>query len=254
MLSTFRGLFRARPPSVKPSTRPAPRPGLRADRLAPVLRDAFGGLETLDLLRVMIRLAFPGRIAVVSSFGVESVVLLELVARVDPALPVIFLDTGKLFDETLRYRQSLERDLGLKDVRVVRPADLAAEDPLGTLCWADPDRCCHLRKVIPLEKALEPFDAWITGRKRYHGNERADLPRIESDGRRVKINPLADWSEERVKAHHLERDLPQHPLAFSGYSSVGCVPCTRAVRPGEPVRAGRWWSSEKTECGIHKNL
>lgn len=221
---------------------------------AGALERAYRSLDALALLRVMIRQEFPGRLALVSAFGTESAVLLDLVAQVDPATPVIFLDTQKLFDESVAYEKELETLLGLKDVRHIRPdpADLGARDADGALWRRNPDLCCHLRKVVPLERALEGFDAWITGRKRYHGNERAGLERIESDGRRIKINPLADWSRERISSAFEERGLPDHPLISKGYLSVGCVPCTRPVEGDAPVRAGRWWGSAKTECGIHR--
>lgn len=217
------------------------------------LEGAYRSLDALALVRAMIRQEFPGRIALVSSFGVESAVLLDLVAQVDPATPVIFLDTEKLFDESVAYEKELEALLGLKEVRHIRPdpAELKAQDADGTLWRRDPDLCCHLRKVAPLERALEGFEAWITGRKRYHGNERAGLKRLESDGRRIKINPLADWSRERLSSAFEKRGLPDHPLMRRGYLSVGCSPCTKPVEGDASVRAGRWWGRKKTECGIH---
>lgn len=219
------------------------------------LDEAYGGLGAFGLLGALIQKEFPGRIGMVSAFGVESAVLLDLVARVDPATPVIFLNTGKLFKETLDYQEKIRDILGLEDVRIVEPdpADLAANDLDGGLWRCKPDLCCHLRKVLPLERALVGFDAWITGRKRYHQNERSALKRIDHDGRRIKINPLADWTRERVNAEYAKRGLPNHPLLSHGYSSVGCAPCTKPVKEGGPIRAGRWSGSAKTECGIHDN-
>ncbi|RMD62875.1 MAG: phosphoadenylyl-sulfate reductase [Alphaproteobacteria bacterium] len=225
----------------------------RARRRAAVLSWRYAGYDGAALLRAMIEREFPGRIAVVSSFGAESAVLLDLVARVDPTVPVIFLDTGKHFDETLSYRDEVTARLGLRDVRSVtpEPAVLARRDPHGQLWRLSPDHCCHLRKVLPLRRALAGFDAWITGRKRYQGGVRTDLPCIEAADGWVKINPLAPWSAAQIAAAFRDSGLPRHPLADDGYPSIGCAPCTRRVRAGEPVRAGRWAGTGKTECGIH---
>lgn len=216
------------------------------------LREACGALDGIDLLRVVLGREFSGRIAVTSSFGAEAAVLLDLVAQVDPATPVIFLDTDALFDETLEYQAELTRHLGLTDVRIIRP-DQAARKEADELWRSDADRCCYLRKVLPLERAVAEFTALIDGRKRAHGNERAHLNTIEAgpDGR-IKISPLAPWSAERIEAHFVERGLPRHPLVAQGYRSIGCYPCTRPVAEGEDIRSGRWAGLGKTECGIHK--
>ena len=221
------------------------------------LRAAYGTLDGLALLRAALREGpLAGRTALVSSFGAESAVLLDMVATVDPTTPVIFLDTGKLFDETLEYREELTALLGLRDVRVVRPHQeaLARDDVDGELWRRDPDLCCHLRNTLPLERALEGFAAWITGRKRFQGGQRSQLPAIEGDlaTGRIKLNPLATWSEDDIERYLRLRNLPAHPLAAEGYPSIGCVPCTRPVGPGEETRAGRWWGLDKTECGIHR--
>lgn len=222
-------------------------------RLAGALNARYRGDDADGLLAGVLREDFAGRVAVVSSFGAESAVILSLVARVDPAVPVIFLDTGKHFPETLAYRDALVARLGLRDVRSVRPdrAALAAADPEGSLSRRQPDRCCHLRKVLPLRRALEGFAAWITGRKRYHGAARAALPCFEAVDGRIKINPLAAWSAEDVAAAHEAGDLPPHPLVASGYLSIGCAPCTRPGGDRAAPRAGRWAALDKTECGIH---
>jgi len=197
---------------------------------------------------------YRGRIALVSSFGAESAVLLHMVASIDSATPVIFLDTGKLFAETLEYRDQLAARLGLRDLRTARPepARIAEIDPAGTLWRSDPDVCCWQRKVEPLDEALAGFSAWITGRKRYQGGVRRDLPLVEAgpDGR-VKINPLARWSADDIARYFAEHGLPRHPLEARGYRSIGCTTCTRVAAPGEDPRAGRWDGSSKNECGIH---
>ena len=196
---------------------------------------------------------FGEKLALVSSFGAESAVLLDIVAKVDPAIPVLFLDTGMLFGQTLDYRRSLAKRLGLTDVRDLRPAynDLAVGDPNAKLWQTDTDACCNIRKVLPLDRALEGFGAWITGRKRFHGGDRLSLPVVEQTDTHVKFNPLANWTKADLDAYAVEHDLPAHPLVAQGFPSIGCWPCTNAVEEGQDVRAGRWAGSQKTECGIH---
>ncbi|MBB4284807.1 phosphoadenylyl-sulfate reductase [Roseospira goensis] len=219
----------------------------------PEILRAAQGLSTRALLARAIRDWFPGEIAVVSSFGTESAVLLHLVAEVDPATPVLFLETGKLFGETLRYRDRLVERLGLRDVRSLRPdpAALAQADPDGELWARTPDACCHLRKVEPLERGLGGFAAWINGRKRHHGGDRSTLPMAETVDGRVKLNPLAGWSRADIDRHFAAHDLPRHPLQADGFASIGCWPCSDRVAAGEDPRAGRWRGRAKTECGIH---
>jgi phosphoadenosine phosphosulfate reductase len=214
-----------------------------------LLKDQYGHLSGRALLKATFA-AFAGRIAVTSSFGAESAVLLDLVATVDPGVPVIFLDTGELFDETYVYRDELQRRLGLTNVVVVRPTDeerREAED----LWRTDPDRCCELRKVRPLARAVAGYSALVDGRKRAHGFEREGLSAIDVSGGVVRISPLWDWPAERIEAAFVAADLPRHPLTAQGYRSIGCWPCTRPTAPGEPARAGRWAGRGKTECGIH---
>jgi phosphoadenosine phosphosulfate reductase len=198
--------------------------------------------------------AYAGQIAVVSSFGAESAVLLALVANIDPATPVLFVDTGRHFAETLEYRDELAAALGLRDVRDVRPtaAEVAKRDPVALLYGFDPDSCCELRKVEPLEQALAPFAAWVTGRKRAQATTRAAMPLREQVDGKFKINPLAYWDAARIEAEITRRGLPRHPLVERGYKSIGCEVCTRAVRPDEDARAGRWAGMGKIECGLHR--
>ena len=212
------------------------------------LRAAYGHLAGRELIAAILA-ELPGRVAVTSSFGVESAVLLDLVAQVDRSVPVVFLDTGALFDETLAYRDQLQRRLGLTDLRIVRP--IPAEEAEADELWrTDPDRCCELRKVRPLARAVAGFAALIDGRKRAHGFERSGLSAIEVASV-IKVSPLWSWGEDEVRAAFAARDLPAHPLLAQGYRSVGCWPCTRPTGPDEPARAGRWAGSAKTECGIH---
>jgi len=221
----------------------------RADALNRRWADATAGQILADVLTR----DFAGRIALVSSFGADAAVLLHLAAQIDRHVPVLFLDTGKHFLETLTYRDILVGRFGFTDARSLEPdpADLAREDPNGDLWARLPNRCCALRKVVPLEKALQDFDAWITGRKRYQNAERAGLPFAEVSDGRLKINPLANWSEAEINQAFKDFKLPRHPLFDEGYASIGCAPCTRRILDGEDSRAGRWAGTEKTECGIH---
>jgi phosphoadenosine phosphosulfate reductase len=197
--------------------------------------------------------AFGDQLALVSSFGAESAVLLDLVSRVKPDIPVLFLDTGMLFGQTLDYRKQLAARLGLTGVRDLRPAyhDLAVSDPQAKLWQTDTDACCHVRKVLPLDRAIAEFDAWITGRKRFHGGTRLALPVVEQADGKLKFNPLANWTKADLDAYAVEHDLPAHPLVAQGFPSIGCWPCTNPVEEGQDVRAGRRAGQDKTECGIH---
>lgn len=194
-----------------------------------------------------------GRMAVVSSFGAESVVLLHMVAQIDKATPIIFNDTEMLFAETLQYQRDVAQTLGLTDVRLISPQRdaLFEHDVDGLLHQADTNACCHLRKVKPLNDALSGFDGWITGRKRYQSSTRADVPLYEKQDRKIKVNPLAHWTAQAVTDYINAHDLPRHPLVAKGYPSIGCLPCTTRVGDHEDPRAGRWRDSDKTECGIH---
>ncbi len=220
------------------------------------LNRMFRGSETSEWLRAVIEGNLAGDIALVSSFGAESAVLLHLVSQIDPTIPVLFLETGKHFPETLAYRDELTARLGLNLVNLhPDPEDLAKRDESGLRWSYDPDGCCQLRKVKPLEKALARFDASLTGRKAFQSTTRAQLPRFEVDTSdaqgRLKINPLIDWSAEDIAAYIETHDLPRHPLVDQGFPSIGCSPCTRPVAEGEDARSGRWAGWDKIECGIH---
>jgi phosphoadenosine phosphosulfate reductase len=211
-------------------------------------------LDAMAVLRLALNDVFPGQVALVSSFGTESALLLALAAEIDRAIPVIFLDTGKLFPETLEYRDRLIERLGLTDVRLVWPeaGAVAAQDPDGGLWRQHADRCCFLRKTLPLQAALKGFDAWVTGRKRFQSAVRRDVGLFEADNAgRIKVNPLAFWSAEGIAAEFDRRELPRHPLEAYGFLSVGCTTCTAPVAEGGDRRAGRWPGQAKTECGIH---
>ena len=229
-------------------------PALPGDaRALAVLAGRFDALDAGGVLRFSIEELFPGKIALVSSFGADSAVLLHMVAQIDKALPVLFLETGVLFPETLAYRDRLVECLDLRNVISIAPsrARIEAEDPETFLWSSDPDRCCEIRKVIPLAEALEGFDAWITGRKRFQAATRATLPLLETEEKRIKINPLANWSATQILGYLEAHELPRHELVAKGYPSIGCIPCTSRVRPGEDPRAGRWRGQAKIECGLH---
>lgn len=226
------------------------RPGLPAAAdLDEVLRHA----TPAEVFEAALKIVGRERLALVSSFGTESAALLKVMADVDAAIPVIFLDTGWLFEETLAYRDTLIATLGLRDVRSINPDEetLRREDRDRELWFSDPDACCRIRKVEPLKRALAPFDGWINGRKRFQGGLRAAIPVVEDDGARLKFNPFANVSREQIAAIYTEAKLPPHPLLASGFLSVGCMPCTSRSSPDEDTRAGRWRGRAKSECGIH---
>lgn len=227
-----------------------------AIRQAALLAWRYGSLEGEALLRPLLERELRGRTALLSSFGSESALLLDMIAKIDRATPVIFLDTDKLFPETLRYRDQLVERLRLGDVRSItpEPTALAARDPAGDLHRRDADACCQLRKVEPLARALAGFAGVISGRKRYQGGARQKLPAIEPDGALIRINPLIAYSAERIEFERVARGLPPHPLEADGFPSIGCAPCTDRVSVGEDRRAGRWRGSAKRECGIHRVL
>ncbi len=221
-----------------------------------MLSKAAEGRDAEGLIALALEGQLAGRTAVVSSFGAESAVLLHLVAQTDPTTPVLFLNTGKLFAETLRYRDRLQDALGLTDIRSLapHPGERAALDPEGVLWSRDTDACCGLRKVAPLRRALEGFSGYITGRKRFQTRERAEMQPVELFDGRFRFNPLASWTLADLDTYTERHGLPRHPLVEDGYPSIGCMPCTRRVQTGEAYRDGRWAGLEKDECGIHTGL
>lgn len=222
------------------------------DHLLNDLVENHAGLEGRELVASIVKAA-PGKVALLSSFGAESAVLLHMVSEIDPNLPVLFLDTEKLFPETLAFVERLTKELGLTDVRRVKPdpADLARHDPDGDLNQFSKDKCCHYRKTVPMRAAQKEFDILISGRKRYHGATRTSLDFISMQDGKIKVEPLAAFSALDLRAYMQSHHLPSHPLALQGYRSIGCVPCTVAGGSDEDPRAGRWAGTEKTECGIH---
>jgi len=235
-----------------------PNPGLLdagAERSAraEALEARYGLLEPQAVIERALEENFAGGVAAVSSFGADSAVLLSMIAEVDRSLPVLFLDTGKHFGETLEYRDALAADLGLTDIRIIEPLkeNLDRLDPDGNLHKTDTDACCGIRKVEPMARSVEPFGAWFTGRKRFQASTRAALPVFEAVGPRIRINPLARWTTSDLAAYMRAHDLRENPLVAYGYLSIGCFPCTQPVTAGEDARSGRWAGQAKTECGIH---
>jgi len=228
-------------------------------RFQDVLSSLRARTETMaapELLAFALKEAFPDKIAVISSFAAESVVLLHQVAEIDPSTPVLFLNTHKLFGETLRYRDRLQEVLGLTDIRAIgpHPDDRAKLDPEGTLWSRDPDACCDFRKVVPLSRAITGFAAVITGRKRFQTSARSRMEKVELADGRIRFNPLLDWSLDDLMKYVETHNLPKHPLLNDGYPSIGCIPCTRRVAAGEGYRDGRWAGRLKEECGIHSGI
>lgn len=217
---------------------------------ARALNAELRGAPAETVLSVVLAREFPGKVAVLSSFGAEAAVSLHLVAQLDPSTPVLFLETDRHFAQTLQYRDELTARLGLADVRTIEPVEAAAADPGGDLWRSDPNRCCAVRKVQPLANAASGFAALVTGRKRMQGGERVRLPVFEVANGQIKVNPLANWTTAEVDAYYRRHDLPRHPLVAQGFPSIGCWPCT-SPSDSLDTRAGRWPGSDKTECGIH---
>ncbi len=229
-----------------------------SEAAAAQIRGQYGHLEGEALLDAMIKEVFEGQIMLSSSFGAESAVLLDMISHIDSSIPVLFLDTRRLFGETIRYQRQLTEHFGLEDVRILRPDDglLQRLDPEDMLFASDTNKCCEIRKVLPLEKQMKAmseqgFRGWITGRKRFQSDVRGSLNSIEAEGSFVKINPLAYWTSEDIKQAYLAFNLPPHPLVADGFKSVGCLPCTSRVAAGADDRSGRWAGQDKSECGIH---
>ncbi len=222
---------------------------------ADALEARFAGVPAPEMLRELLADTALGRVGVVSSFGTEAVVLLHLVAEANRHVPIIFVDTLKMFEETLAYREQVIDLLGFTNASVVQPDPelLAAKDETGMRWSYDPDGCCEIRKVEPMNRAKAGLDAWISGRKAFQSHTRQNLPRFEVEDGRLKVNPLGDWTKDDLEAWFAKHDLPRHPLEALGYPSVGCSPCTSTVLPGEDPRAGRWRGWDKTECGIHSS-
>lgn len=214
------------------------------------LNEAFSGMSTRQMLSRLLHGRVAGRVAVVSSFGAEAACLLSLVASKDPSTPIVFLDTRKHFSETLGYVDDLMDQLGLTTLVRARPSlpSLAADDPDGTLNQRDSDRCCYLRKTLPMVAVLGNFDCVLTGRKRFQTSDRATMDIVEVQESWLRVNPLHNWTHAEVRGYLNDHGILEHPLVSQGYPSIGCEPCTQ---PSTDIRGGRWAGTDKTECGIH---
>ena len=226
---------------------------LPSDAEVTALNEAFEGERPEAVLGWLAKNAPNGEVPLVSSFGADSVVLLNMIAQIDRSYRVLFIDTGKHFSDTLQYRDTLKAHFGLDNLTSIGPSkdDLSARDPFGSLWISDPDACCDMRKTVPLDRVMENHVGWITGRKRFQTAQRAALDVFELDGDHLKVNPLASWGAADVASYISEHSLPGHPLVPKGYLSIGCAPCTSPVEEGSDPRAGRWKGKDKTECGLH---
>lgn len=216
------------------------------------------GAQPHEIVRWALEESGLEKIALASSFQAESVALIDIAVGIRPDLPVMFLETGFHFAETLAFKAQLTERLGLKVWELT--GDLTVQEQAerhgGRLYERDPNLCCRINKVEPLNAALRTLDGWLTGLRRDSAPTRADTPivdqyELEPAKTLVKVSPLANWTKRDVWGYLKERNLPHHPLYDLGFASIGCAPCTRALFAGEDERAGRWAGVEKVECGIH---
>ncbi len=228
---------------------------------AVALSREFESMDASSVLRWAVE-RFGSQVTLASSFGAEDVVLIDLLAQIDPKAKIFVLDTGRLHQETYDVMEQCRQRYGVS-FDVYFPKSESVEELLShkgpnSFYQSIENRkeCCGIRKVEPLRRALDGKKAWITGLRRAQAVTRASLPKAEIDfthGGILKLNPLAEWSEEQVWAHIRANDVPYNALHDAGFPSIGCAPCTRAIKPGEDVRAGRWWweTPEQKECGLH---
>ncbi len=253
----------AKAPGARKTARTAPRrnqaPAAVPD--AAGLNDRLAALDSLEERLTETVRSIPGRVTFSTSLGLEDQAVLHAIAAIGAKIDVFTLDTGRHFPETLETLEASELRYGLK-IRVMAPdarevEELVARDGIFGFRLAVENRkaCCEIRKVRPLKRALAGASGWITGLRRDQSAGRADVPFAAWDGADglVKVNPSADWSLERLEAYVADNNVPTNPLHAKGYPSIGCQPCTRAIRPGEDIRAGRWWweNEDGKECGLH---
>ncbi len=219
------------------------------------LNEAFEKQKPQEIIAWAIK-EFAGSFAMTSSFGPESGVLLHMVSLLDPNLPVLFLETGYHFKETLEYRDQLAKMFGLKNIIDLR-ADQTKKAALiekhaGVPYEKDPDACCYINKVEPLDNELKKYDAWMSGIRRHQTDVRKSIRIVEAyEGGQYKVSPLANYTSRDSWWYLKEHSIPQHPLYEKGYLSIGCWPCTRPIQAGDDERSGRWAGKTKKECGIH---
>ncbi len=219
------------------------------------IAEEFEGKDPLELLRFVVDSFGAEKVTLACSFQAEDIVLVDMVASISDSVRVFSLDTGFLFAETERTQKIVESrfDLPFETIRPGHTIMEQANQYGRQLYLRDPDLCCKLNKVLPLQKALEGYACWITGIRREQSPTRANAPVFAYDETfgLFKANPLAAWTSEQVWRYVRERNLPYNPLHDRGYPSIGCAPCTRPVAEGEDPRAGRWSGFAKTECGLH---
>ncbi|PIR31838.1 MAG: phosphoadenylyl-sulfate reductase [Alphaproteobacteria bacterium CG11_big_fil_rev_8_21_14_0_20_44_7] len=222
----------------------------------------YSGFDAEQLIKTVINQEFKNEVALFSSFGAHSALLIDMVAEVNPKTPILFLDTEKHFAKTYEYVEQITKKLCLKNVHFLKPDPKLVKntDPNGELWSIQPNRCCWMRKVEPLQRAIKELGikALITGRKRYQTSERNDMGYFQVDADGIfRINPLAFWDKDKIAKEFKFRQLPQHPLVAEGYKSIGCEPCTIPVGENGDERDGRWahtadlYGEQKSECGIH---
>ena len=217
------------------------------------LNSKFANGEPISILEHSILNLFKNKIVYVCSFGTESAIILHLISKISKDIPILILNTHFLFEETIKYKDDLLKLLGLRNCHEVFPDDklLKKFDSDNDLWKTEVDKCCNLRKVLPLEKSLTNFEAWISGRKTYHLAERKNLKAFEIINKKIVVNPLFKSSKDFVENYFLLNELPKHPLVAKGYLSIGCKHCTIKTNNIKDLREGRWSDKTKTECGIH---
>ena len=209
-----------------------------------------------NILENSINNIFKKKMVYVCSFGTESAIILHMVSEIDKSLPIILLNTNYLFKETIEYKDYLINKFKFSNFKEIYPSikDLKINDSEGKLWKEDPDLCCNIRKVLPLQKELKKYDAWVSGRKSYHAGERTNLKFFEYINEKIVVNPLANVNRNFVDSYFKKHDIERHPLFESGYLSLGCTHCTVKTSMIDSPRSGRWADKIKTECGIHYNL
>ena len=225
---------------------------IRMERLAAQAAEELADAPADEIVRWAVD-TFGSRICITSSM--TDAVIIHLASQVKSGLDVIFLDTGYHFPETIGTRDAVSAVYPVNVINVTPSRTVAEQDAeLGPRLYGrNPDLCCYFRKVVPLERALDPYDAWITGVRREETNARSDTRAVQWDARRqmVKVNPIVGWTQEQVDAYIAEQGVLVNPLVYDGYPSIGCSTCTMKVAPGADPRSGRWTGTGKTECGIH---
>ncbi|MEE2694747.1 MAG: phosphoadenylyl-sulfate reductase [Pseudomonadota bacterium] len=209
-----------------------------------------------EIIEESIKKNFKDDIAYVCSFGSESAIILHMISEIKNDLPIIMLNTNFLFSETLEYRDYLLKRLKLTNFKEIFPdsSDIETADKNNDLWKKNPDSCCNIRKVVPLQKELEKYTSWISGRKSYHEGERRNIKSFEYLNGKIVINPLADVEKGFVDAYFKNKKINRHPLVDQGYLSIGCINCTVKTIDVNDPRSGRWHNKLKTECGIHYNI